>query len=748
MKQLKLAVLPGDGIGQEVTWSSIPIFEALNIPVEMFFGDIGWEYWKNEGNPIPERTWELIKSTDATLLGATTSKPEREALKELSTSLQASSPRYTSPIIQLRQELDLYANVRPCYNIKDEAEDFKFSIIRENTEGLYAGLDFYPLSDPLLSVIAENPRWQHLAKTDAACSLRLQSHAGLSRLFKYAFEYAEREKFTRVTFADKPNVLRKSSAFAREIFENVAQQYPHIKADIHNVDAVALWMVKRPAEFGVIVAENMFGDILSDLGAGIMGGLGFAASANIGKNGCYFEPVHGSAPRVKSNTANPSAMFLTIALLLENFGFITESEQIKKAVKEVVKEGKNITYDLGGEASTQAMAKAIIDRCLHPKERKMISFLSTGNEIIQGELQDSNGHSFAKVIHKNNGDIYQHIQVSDKKHEISAALKYLLNKSDAVVVTGGLGPTSDDRTRFAIAEVTGSQLAFDETAWSHVVKRLKSFNLPITDANRQQALFPVDAKLYPNTNGTAFGCELQWKNKYIFMLPGPPKECHPLFEQYVLPILREANFFSTKKTLSWLTLGLIEGEIAPQIDEIAKSYSAEMAYRWNYPYLEIKFTYDSQTNVEVLSQEIEKLISPYLVSHSGQGAFEVLYGMLDKLADKIYLIDNITSAQFSKEILHSNLLCMENTKDENSKRLLFVVSSSKNLSQQQSFSGTVTFTSEGYIDGKQKFIHQMSIPNRGPEVIEYAKCYIAWQMSQFIRTCEVSYGINATSSAI
>lgn len=147
------------------------------------------------------------------------------------------------------------------------------------------------------------------------------------------------------------------------------------------------------------------------------------------------------------------------------------------------------------------------------KKTKKISFLATGNEIIQGEIQDTNSNFFAKSISINGGNIYQHIQASDKKNDISFALKYLLTKSDAVIVCGGLGPTSDDRTRFAIAEVINKDLYFNETAWLHIIKRFERFNMPLPDTNRQQALFPVAAKLYPNEFGTAFGCLIEWQDK-------------------------------------------------------------------------------------------------------------------------------------------------------------------------------------------------------------------------------------------
>ena len=359
-KVIHIAVLPGDGIGREVMDAALPIFAALDVPVKINIGDIGWSCWQEAGDPVPEHTWQLIREADATLVGAITSKPAREAALDLAPALRHENRTYVSPLIQLRQRLDLFANVRPCFGLLDNKKPFNCCIIRENTEGLYAGFDFHPVPAALKSLIDEQERWQAISSDDLSCSLRLQSKQGLTRLFEFAFQYAETQHMSRVTFADKPNVLRQSSAFARERFESVAGKYPHLKADILNVDAVAYWLVKRPEAFGVIVAENMFGDLLSDVGAAVMGGLGFAPSANIGLEGCYFEPVHGSGPRMKGNTANPSAMFLTIGLLLKQFGYIEQAEKIKQAVKQVVDQGRYLTYDLGGSSSTHEMAQAII----------------------------------------------------------------------------------------------------------------------------------------------------------------------------------------------------------------------------------------------------------------------------------------------------------------------------------------------------------------------------------------------------
>lgn len=361
---LKIAVLPGDGIGIEVTHAAIPVFNALDIPVQLQFGDIGWSFWKSEGNPIPDRTWDLIAASDTVLLGAVTSKPKKEAILELAEELKTKPFDFISPIIQLRQKLDLFANIRPCFSLQEKDNPFNFCIIRENTEGLYSGFDYHPIPQPLHHLIAEKKHWHNIPAEELSCALRLQSQSGLQRLFEFAFHYANTRAIHRVTLADKPNVLRHSGAFAREIFERVAQRYPHIHSDILNADAVALWLIRRPEEFGVIVAENMFGDILSDVGAGIMGGLGFAPSENIGIKGSYFEPVHGSGPRLKPESANPCAMFLTISMLLERFGYQKQALLVTQAVRSIINEKNTGTYDLHGTATTTEMAQAIIERCM------------------------------------------------------------------------------------------------------------------------------------------------------------------------------------------------------------------------------------------------------------------------------------------------------------------------------------------------------------------------------------------------
>lgn len=357
----KVAVLPGDLRGEEITAAVIPIFQALHLPINLTMGRIGWQCWQKLGNPLPDDTLSLVKSSDATLIGAITSKPQREALSALSTHIAKEKPTYVSPLITLRQTLDLYASIRPCFSIKESPQPFRFTIIRENTEGLYAGFDYAPVPELIHQLIQVNPKWARLSKEEIACTLRLQSKTALHNIFQFALEYAQMNHYKNVCFADKPNVLRQSSHFARELFEKVASNYTSIKAHIENVDAVAMKLIRKPRQFGIIVAENMYGDILSDVGAAVMGGLGLAPSANIGKQYAYFEPVHGSGPSILPNKANPSAMFLSTAMMLEHLKFFKQAEILRQAVFFVIKENKTVTYDLGGTASTQDMANKIIN---------------------------------------------------------------------------------------------------------------------------------------------------------------------------------------------------------------------------------------------------------------------------------------------------------------------------------------------------------------------------------------------------
>lgn len=726
----KIAVLPGDGIGVEVTLEATKIFAALDIPIELCFGDIGWEFWKSEGNSIPQRTWDLIANCDVTLLGAITSMPKREAQQALPSPLRDQNIEYVSPIIQLRQKLDLYANLRPCFNVKSSSKDFNFAVIRENTEGLYAGFDYHPIPNELYPLLENHPKWCQHNFNEVSVSLRLQSKIGLLRLFNFSFKYAHDNHFKRVTFADKPNVLRQSSAFARECFESIANQYPHIQADILNVDAVSLWMVRRPEEFGVIVAENMFGDILSDLGAGVMGGLGFAPSANLGENGAYFEPVHGSAPRLAMKQANPSAMFLTCSMLLQHLGYQEQAMRIQQAVKQVVKIGKYVTYDLGGNATTSDMATAIIDATMTNNDQKTIAFLATGTELLNGDLLENNAHISSKMIDEAGGTVRTKVMVNDNIKDITNQLLHLLNDNDAIITIGGLGPTSDDNTRFAISHSSQLTLELDEGSWIHIQERLKKFGLKLTESNRQQALFPKTATIWKNEFGTANACHLQWQGRDIFMLPGPPKEYLPLFEQKVMPFLKAAHYFNAKKVYRYLTLGLIEGEISEQVDKIANKYKLTTAYRWHYPYLEIKLIATHNNDVKQAIDDMASLLRMHIVSTDGSDAEKKLSQCITHLNSPVLVQTSLKTQAILNKFICQNIVFNEEISSNCA--LNHTVQFDVLWPDDEDEKKIVQFNIVGMVEGNVIFQHQSQAPNRDSDIDCYIRHYFAWQLSLLI----------------
>ncbi|MFZ2272165.1 isocitrate/isopropylmalate dehydrogenase family protein [Corynebacterium variabile] len=355
----KICLIPGDGIGIEVSKCAVDLIGALGLDWEVTEAQGGWECWKREGRVIPDSTWSSIEKSNAVLVGATTSKPKEQALEELPPDLRNKGLVYTSPIVQLRQKLDLYANVRPTYNSDG---NLAFTVIRENTEGLYSGIDLGDVRGTSLESLVGSHK--NVTRSDQgegiSAAVRLQTEFGMKRLLRFACRYALDRGLTNVTVADKPNVLRESSSMLKRYVEDISSEFPTVDFNIENVDAVALWMARRPEKYQVVVAENMFGDILSDLAAGMNDGLGMAESANIGTGGCYFEPVHGSAPRLAGRgIANPMAMFLTVAEMSEYLGDNSTGGRIRRAVYKVRREGP-VTYDLGGNAATQDVARNVI----------------------------------------------------------------------------------------------------------------------------------------------------------------------------------------------------------------------------------------------------------------------------------------------------------------------------------------------------------------------------------------------------
>ncbi len=367
MSKYKIAWLPGDGVGNDVMDCAKIILDKIDLDAEYIPGDVGWEFWKTEGDPLPERTIGLLKETDCCLFGAITSKPNQEAQKELKPELREKGYVYSSPIVRLRQLLNLHTNLRPCKafegNPLNYRDDIDLVVFRENTEGLYAGVEFFPVKDEIRKALSIHPkfeRFKDVGENDLAISTRIFTRKACKNILTQAFEYAKRHNRESVTVVEKPNVIRETSGMMVEEARKLAKNYPEIELWETNVDAMTMWLVKNPQDYDVLVASNMFGDIISDLSAQLVGGLGFAASGNIGDDYALFEPTHGSAPKYAGQyKVNPTAMLMSVKLMLDWLGEKQDAERLLNAIAKVLKEGKVKTYDLGGNNTSLEVTEEI-----------------------------------------------------------------------------------------------------------------------------------------------------------------------------------------------------------------------------------------------------------------------------------------------------------------------------------------------------------------------------------------------------
>ncbi|MEW6003811.1 MAG: isocitrate/isopropylmalate family dehydrogenase [Stygiobacter sp.] len=387
-----IVALPGDGIGKIVLPEAIRLLNAAGFKANYVYADIGWDFWCNEGNPLPQRTIDLIKEHKIALFGAITSKPNSEAQKELSPQLQNKGLVYFSPIVALRQIFNLDVCIRPCISFKGNPLNFirkningsydepqiNTVIFRQNTEGLYAGVEWTNPPKQVRDAFETHPRMKYfkdVPSEELAISTRIVTKKASEKIIRAAFEYARKFNYKNVTLCEKPNVLRETSGMMLKIAKEISKDYPEISLWDTNIDAQMMWLTKNPEDYGVIVAENMFGDIISDGFAGLVGGLGFACSANLGDEVAIFEPTHGSAPKyaeLNPSIVNPIAMFLSSVMMLEHIGEFHIANKIRNAIAKVVEEGKVRSYDMlklkggkdvfeKGACSTEEMTNAVIN---------------------------------------------------------------------------------------------------------------------------------------------------------------------------------------------------------------------------------------------------------------------------------------------------------------------------------------------------------------------------------------------------
>jgi isocitrate/isopropylmalate dehydrogenase len=368
MAKYKIAWLPGDGVGVDVLDAAKVVLDRIGLDAEYIAGDIGWEFWRREGDAFPDRTIELLKNVDAALFGAITSKPAKSATAELMPSLQNKGLTYRSPIVRMRQLFDLYICLRPCKAYPGNPLNFKEGIdlvvFRENTEDLYAGVEFNPIPGELADTLGKLSKpfapFAKLAYEDYAISCKINTRSGSERIVRAALDFARKQKRKKVTVVHKANVVRATDGLFLETAKAVAKEFPEIQVDDANIDAMTMWLLKNPFNYDVLVAPNLYGDIISDLCAQMVGGLGFGASGNIGKKLAVFEPTHGSAPKYAGQyKVNPIATILAAKMMLEWLGEGKKAEALEGTVAEVIKEGKARTYDMGGTSTTLQMAQAI-----------------------------------------------------------------------------------------------------------------------------------------------------------------------------------------------------------------------------------------------------------------------------------------------------------------------------------------------------------------------------------------------------
>ena len=396
MARRTIVALPGDGIGKTVLEQALRVLDASGFEADYVFGDIGWEFWCREGNPLPGRTLDLIRKHKIALFGAITSKPNEEAKAELAPELQGQGYVYSSPIVGLRQKFDLDICVRPCRSYKGNPLNFirrgkggaveepyvDVVIFRQNTECLYSGVEWTNPPENVYNAFMTHPKFVEnfgdVPVAELSISTRIFTRKATERILLAAFEHALNNNYSSVTVCEKPNVIRETSGLMWKLAKEIQKsRYPSIKLLNTNIDAQMMRLTKNPEDYGVIVAGNMFGDIASDAFAGLIGGLGFACSAQFSGDGiAVFEPTHGSAPKYAGYevpVVNPIAMIESACMMLDYINEKDIAGKIRKAIAEVILEGKVRTYDMmkmqgspdvvrNGAASTVQMTDEIISK--------------------------------------------------------------------------------------------------------------------------------------------------------------------------------------------------------------------------------------------------------------------------------------------------------------------------------------------------------------------------------------------------
>jgi len=358
MKSYRVTLIPGDGVGPELAEATKACLEATGVKFDWDIQTAGMDVMASEGTPLPDRVLESIRKN-------------KVAIKSPLTTPVGTG--FRSVNVALRKELDLYACLRPCKSyagVRSRYKNIDLVLVRENTEDLYAGIEFQKGTPEVKELIAHIERLsQKKIRSDSGVSIKPISVTGSERIVRFAFDYARQYKRKKVTAVHKANIMKFSDGLFLEVAREVAKKYPEIEFEDRIVDNMCMQLVQKPELYDVLVLPNLYGDILSDLCAGLVGGLGVAPGANIGTNGALFEATHGSAPKYKGlNKVNPVALILSGVLMLRHLGETAAADRLEKAVADVIREGKDVTYDLKEDRNdptavgTREMGEAIIKK--------------------------------------------------------------------------------------------------------------------------------------------------------------------------------------------------------------------------------------------------------------------------------------------------------------------------------------------------------------------------------------------------
>jgi len=353
-----ITLIPGDGTGPEISEATRRVIEATGVPIQWDVQNAGVDVYEKEGTPLPQRVIDSIRKNKVAIKGPVTTPV---------------GTGFRSVNVTLRQVLDLYCCLRPSRifkGVRTRFENVDLVIVRENTEDLYAGIEFEKDSEGAKNIIELIHSLTGKAiRSDSGISIKPISVFGTERIVRFAFEYARKNRRKKVTAVHKANIMKYSDGLFLETARSVAQKYPDIEFEDRIIDNMCMQLVQKPELYDVMVLPNLYGDIVSDLAAGLIGGLGVAPGANLGEDCAVFEPVHGSAPKYKGlNKVNPLAMILSGVMMLRHLGELEAAEKLEAAVAAVIEEGKDVTYDLKpapndpSAATTSRFADAVIER--------------------------------------------------------------------------------------------------------------------------------------------------------------------------------------------------------------------------------------------------------------------------------------------------------------------------------------------------------------------------------------------------